>query len=81
MIACLTMVLVAGIEPARVLPHGILSPGRLPVSPHQHSPVQLVYHAAARSVNLCAAQKEPREVQDTGFAGNKEGISYLRPFS
>ena len=29
------LVLVTGIEPVRVLPHGILSPGRLPVPPHQ----------------------------------------------
>ena len=25
----------AGVEPVRVLPHGILSPGRLPIPPHQ----------------------------------------------
>ena len=28
-------VLKTGIEPVRVLPHGILSPGRLPVPPHR----------------------------------------------
>ena len=26
----------AGIEPVRVLPHGILSPGRLPIPPLRH---------------------------------------------
>ena len=30
------MVPVTGLEPVRVLPHGILSPGRLPVSPFRH---------------------------------------------
>ena len=29
----------AGIEPARGCPHGILSPGRLPVPPHQRAPL------------------------------------------
>ena len=29
------LVLVTGVEPVRVLPHGILSPGRLPIPPHQ----------------------------------------------
>ena len=31
------LVPVTGIEPVRVLPHGILSPGRLPVPPHRRS--------------------------------------------
>ena len=29
------LVLVAGLEPARGCPHGILSPRRLPIPPHQ----------------------------------------------
>ena len=29
------MVLVTGVEPVRGCPHGILSPGRLPIPPHQ----------------------------------------------
>ena len=44
------LVLVTGIEPVRVLPHGILSPGRLPVPPHQHAGFS-VYHEGGHGVN------------------------------
>ena len=48
--ACSDLVLVTGIEPVRVLPHGILSPGRLPVPPHQHAGFS-VYHEGGHGVN------------------------------
>ena len=38
----LKVVLVAGLEPARSLERGILSPLRLPISPQQH---KKIYHA------------------------------------
>ena len=40
--------LVTGVEPVRVLPHGILSPGRLPIPPHQRHQRKLLYHIQNR---------------------------------
>ena len=44
----LDMVPGAGVEPARVLPHRILSPARLPVPPSRHGPAKLTSRTAVR---------------------------------
>ncbi len=44
----LTVVPVTGLEPVRVLPHGILSPGRLPIPPHR----QIGFYILPRTPDL-----------------------------
>ena len=38
------MVLMAGLEPARLLRRGILSPLRLPVPPHERTNAHILYY-------------------------------------
>ena len=62
------MVPETGLEPVRVLPHGILSPGRLPIPPLRHVPLSatlLFYHIlACMSIPFC---KNLSSFFDRGF--------------
>ena len=62
------MVLVAGLEPARYLYRGILSPLRLPIPPHERYEVLKVRKLCADSAEFLLEAPPGFEPGDKGFA-------------